>query len=157
MKQMALKTYGRIIGALMSVVSFLTGFIACSQNNLVDDATAAYGSPVASYIVKGTVASEAGTPIQNIRVVVPKDGAGQYGDVVYTNANGEYKIEFNASFVQNKTFEIVVSDVDGSANGGLFVADTAKVQFTKLDQIAAEKGWNEGTFQKAGQNFTLKH
>jgi putative lipoprotein (rSAM/lipoprotein system) len=154
MKKAVLKTYGKLVGVLLSFVGFLTG---CSLDNHDEGGIIAmYGVPGADFVISGNVKdAQSGTPVKNIRVVVPANAT--YGDTVYTNANGDYEVTLLRSPTLDQTFDVIASDVDGSVNGGPYRSDTLKVQFTKNDKVANGSGWNTGTYKKAGQNFSLKN
>lgn len=154
MKKVVLKTYGKIIAAILSFIGIMLGNSSC-----INDKTAPeYGIPNADFIVKGKVTDAANTaPINKIRIVVPKSYYPLKGDTVYTNANGEYEVKFNDFPNPNTTFKVIASDMDKEANGGWYVSDTLKIQFTDKDKIKNGEHWYAGTFQKTNQNFALKH
>lgn len=148
MKQAVLKTYGKIIGAILSLIGFITGLISCNNEP---------GSPTATYIVAGNVTSAQGnSPINNIRIVVDKLNPLQAEDTVYTNASGVYEIKFQDVNDLSRTYNVIASDVDGYNNGGLFLPDTLQIQFTDKDKTSNGNGYNFKVYQKTGQNLTLK-
>lgn len=150
MKKIALKTYGRMIGLLLSLFGFLT---SCETKTIAE-----YGVPSADYIVKGKVTdAKTDKPIQNIRVVVPDKKFAQFGqDTVYTNSNGEYEINFKYYSDLSEPYNVIAADIDGFDHDGLYKADTLKVTFEKNDLIKkGDGGWYSGIYQKINQNFKL--
>jgi putative lipoprotein (rSAM/lipoprotein system) len=154
MKKAVIRTYGKLIGAILTFLGLFTG---CEQSDS-GGITPLYGVPSATFIVKGNVKdAQASTPIRNIRVVVPYANLTQKGDTVFTDANGNYEIKMTGYTELNQQVKVIASDVDGISNGGVYQSDTLKIQFTSGDKIANGSNWNSGTYQKTGQNFSLKY
>jgi len=155
MKKTVLKTYGAIIGAILS---FLGIFTSCRHDD-GEELIAEYGIPVSHYIIKGNVKdAQTNAPIQSIRIVVPNKNQNQSGgDTVYTDKNGNYEVKDYAYLTLGEPFKLIASDVDGSANRGYYQPDTLKLEFTDKDKIAKSNGWVGAAYQKTGQNFSLKY
>lgn len=154
MKKAALKTYGKIVGVLLSFVAFLTG---CDWP--FSPPVAEYGVPTADFIIKGKVTdAKSEKPLKNIQIVVPVREYSSYGlDTTYTDSNGEYEIKFQEFPTLDQPFKVVASDIDGENNNGLFKSDTIKTQFLLSDKIQKGTGsWFVGIYQKTNQNFSLK-
>lgn len=155
MKKAALKTYGKIVGILLSLVTFLTG---CDWP-FSPEPIAEYGVPSAEFIIKGKVTSSATEkPIKNIRVVIPGIKYPLQGlDTTYTDANGEYEVKYGDFPIFSEQYKVIFSDTDGTNNDGQFKSDTLKVSFSAEDQIKKGSGsWYSGIFQKTNQNIALK-
>lgn len=154
MKKAALKTYGKIVGILLSFVTFLTG---CDWP-FSPEPVAEYGVPSADYVIKGKVTSSATEkPIKNIRVVIPGIKYPFLGlDTTYTDANGEYEVKYGDFPILSEQYKVVFSDIDGANNDGQFRSDTLKVSFSASDQVKKGSGWYSGIFQKTNQNIALK-
>lgn len=129
----------------------LLGYSCSSDGD--DEILCEYGSPHASYEIKGKVVDEAGKTIPNIRITLPKDTNQNYfymlKDTLKTDEQGEFKasIEFT-SFGEDVTFKIKAEDIDGIENGGQFEDIITDVPFKKKDLTGGDNSWNAGNAQK---------
>lgn len=144
MKRIALKTYGKILAFILSFF----GLSSCDFYPRVE-----YGTPSADYIVKGKVTdAQTNVPVKGIGIIVPN----KLCDTVYTNEQGDYKVELNTFPYWNEKMKVIAKDLDGSANGS-FESDSLEIEFTSKDQTKKASGnWYSGTFEKTNQNFKLK-
>lgn len=147
MKKIVLKSYGKLIAWLLTLVG---GMQACE----ITEPRVEYGMPTADYVIKGSVTDQATKkPIGNINVI-SKSRYSPYGnDTVKTNANGEYEFEYNR--ILTDQFAIFAEDVDGDANGGTFAPDSIKFTPSEMKRTKKGKNWYDGAFEKE-VNFTLK-
>lgn len=151
MKRIALKTYGKIIAALLSIVSFITG---CEIGG---ETPVEYGTPSSDYLIKGKVTeTDVLKPIKDIQVIRrSRWNAPHRNDTVRTAADGSYELKFEEP--QQDEIVIYAEDVDGLENGGAFVTDTIRVKVSDLKQTKKRNGWYMGEFEKTDVNFKLKH
>lgn len=140
MNQNALKFFDKLLMALLGLFPFLS---AC------DEPRTLYGTPSATYVVKGRITDETtNAPLKNIRVMLHENDDIPYyrKDTVYTNELGTYNLTFEGYSMDNITIHLKAEDVDGEANGGLFQprVDSVAVTESNWDKSDAE-GWNIGT------------
>jgi putative lipoprotein (rSAM/lipoprotein system) len=107
---------------------------------------AEYGTPTATFIVKGNVSSEDNNKIPNIKVVM------EY-DTVYTNADGTYQVS-TGNFPEDQNILVEFTDVDGSENGQFQSTDTV-VSFIDPKFINGDGSWFAGEATKE-LNIKLK-
>jgi putative lipoprotein (rSAM/lipoprotein system) len=140
MKNKALKLFDKIVMALLGLFPFLT---AC------DDPRYLYGTPSATYVVKGKVTDETtNAPLKNIRVMLREnDDIPQYPlDTVYTDELGAYRITFDGYVRENLSIYLKAEDVDGEANGGNYQAKEDVVDIKDSNWKSTESnGWDMGT------------
>ena len=144
------KTYRKILAALLAVLGF--GGAAC--NGAPWEMRAEYGTPSATFKVKGTVAYKTSeteyTSIKNINVVLFKkyeyDTEIQYSEIgsTYTLGNGVFNVEGTA-FPEKKILYIELTDIDGEENGGLFATDIIEADFSKATFSGGDGHWYNGT------------
>jgi hypothetical protein len=147
MKQIVLKTYGKMLALLMSFFGFIIG---CDK---WIDPVAEYGVPSADFKVKGTVKSaHTGNPIPNIRIIV-KEPFERNADTAFTDAGGNYSLEINQ--IIGFPVKIHAHDVDGEANGS-FNPDSIVVDWDNVSRIKKGKGWYKGMYEKNDADFILK-
>lgn len=140
MKKQSIKLFDKIVAALLAFIGYALGSCSCD-----------YGTPSASFEVKGTVMGIESGPLDNIHVIVDTNQG--WKDTICTNKQGYYNYaghDFTAPRVRIK-----VEDVDGEANGGEFLSDSTEFVFTKDDRTEKGDGWYEGHFERT-VNFTLK-
>lgn len=140
MKNKAVKIFDKIVMALLGLFPFLA---AC------DDPRTLYGTPSATYVVKGKVTDETThAPLKNIRVMLHEnDEYPEYRlDTVYTDELGAYNLTFKGYTKQNLTIYLKAEDVDGDVNGGQYPAKEDTVVVTESNWDKSDAGsWNIGT------------
>jgi len=149
MKKIAIKTYGKILTLFFSMVGMITG---CDWF----EPSYEYGCPSADYIIKGKVTDkQLKKPIKNI-AVIRKAYSSPYGnDTVRTDFRGDYELKYRHYGGEDL---IVVEDLDGFENGGLFVSDSIKVDWKQMKKIKKGDGrWYDGVFLRADTNFEMEH
>ena len=110
--------------------------------------TCEYGTPEATYHVKGTVTNAEGQPIKGIGVV-PSKGWDSTGDSVRvdryldtTDADGRYNVTFDCHFPRTD-ISLELNDIDGVENGNYQdTIVTIKTDATPL--TGASDHWYEG-------------
>lgn len=114
-----------------------------------------YGSPYATYDIKGKVVNEKGTAIPDMQVIIPAPDADNeedqfmYRDTLLTNSTGEFNKRLEVgSFGEDITFKIATQDIDGEANGGLFEDTVTEVAFKKEDLKGGDGNWYAGNAKK---------
>lgn len=114
-----------------------------------------YGSPYATYDIKGKVVNEKGTAIPDMQVIIPAPDADNeedlfvYRDTLLTNSTGEFNKRLEVgSFGEDITFKIATQDIDGEANGGLFEDTVTEVAFKKEDLKGGDGNWYSGNAKK---------
>lgn len=114
-----------------------------------------YGSPYATYDIKGKVVNEKGTAIPDMQVIIPAPDTDNeedlfvYRDTLLTNSTGEFNKRLEVgSFGEDITFKIATQDIDGEANGGLFEDTVTEVAFKKEDLKGGDGNWYAGNAKK---------
>ena len=96
------------------------------------------------YKIKGRVTDEAEQPVQGIKVTVHNFDA--VLDTAYTDVEGEFVTDKLTTFDYVGGTEVVLTDVDGEENGGMFAPDTVKFEEMKVDTIS-EEDWGGGEYE----------
>ena len=135
LKNWLLVTLGGMLGV---------NFAGCDE---ILSPTCEYGTPEATYHVKGTVTNANGQPIPGIGVRI-YDPWGEEPDTtmssIYsdtTDAEGRYSVIFERSF-PGSTLPLKFNDIDGEANGSYL--DTVVYISTDNVQTNGGDGWYEG-------------
>lgn len=142
----------------------LTGFLtllgfACSDENREDGGTVEeYGTPYATYEIKGKVINENESPIPNIEI--QSESRMGYSDTsiykpitpdseknVKTNQDGNFTAQYGA--FPTDTIRIIA--IDGSSNNS-FLNDTIKIGLKNEDYTGGNK-WYKGAVKK---DITIK-
>ena len=149
MKARITHLYEIIAGAILG----LLGFGGCDKPGKIFDYPAPeYGMPHANYIIRGSVHSEeSGDPIPGIKAIVRygirSDGEIPYGIGAEARTDESGKVETSYTEFPADKIEVVLEDVDGEKNGGLFQRDTLREDRLTIEQTAKPSGaWFEGEF-----------
>lgn len=133
------KRYSTLTSFLLSILGFGA---ACSLSGCE------YGTPFATFKVKGNVKSEVtSNAIPNIRVVM------EY-DTTFTDESGNYQIS-NTEFPYDQTFLVEFKDIDGETNGEYQPLDTI-VEFNDPEFSGGTDNWDSGETEKE-VNVKLKN
>ena len=138
MKRALLKKYNTLISILLSILGFGA---ACSLSSCEYGIIAVeYGTPNATFKVKGSVKSEeTSNNLPYIRVVMGEDTA-------FTDESGNYHVE-NIDFPDDQTFLVEFKDIDGETNGEYEPLDTI-VEFIDPEFSGGSGGWDNGETEK---------
>lgn len=150
MKKSIVGLFDKIIIALLSCFAFFTG---C---DILKESPCEYGTPTADFEIKGTVTdSITSNALPNIRVIRKNADYPQFGDTIYTDANGKYSFSFRDFPSENPTFPIKVEYIDGALNGGDHVSKQVNVVINSTDWVKDGDGhWYYGKALKT-QDFKL--
>ena len=151
--------YNAVLTALLSIIGF-----GCSSSD-DPEYICMYGTPHADYQFSGTVTDESGSPVSGIKVSAKNvyrlyDGTvvETYGvDSTLTDSKGKYAVEGEA-FLGEHILKLIVEDLDGEANGGIFMNDTIDIDFDnakKVKEPDKDDYWSNGTFA-ISQDIKLK-
>lgn len=143
------------IDRLLSALLVLLGFSSCG--NEPGDTPCEYGTPYATYEVKGKVVNKTTkTPVANIQVKLSLNREGASNNLPTQSGQSTGAGEFTVSSIGFPTvdvdYKLTVTDVDGPANGGTFKAATTDVSFKDIKPVGGEH-WNAG---KATQTITIE-
>lgn len=143
----------RFSGRLMSGALAALGFVSCSTSDDDDNRgiICLYGTPTATFHVKGKVTDESRQPLQGKRVIlkpminenVSYDPI--YNDTLKTDAEGNY--DRTTPFYPIKSLRVVCEDPAGT-----YEADSTTVN---LEYKNGDGEWNRG-IAEAEADFTLK-
>ena len=142
---------GRIIKFLLICLGFKS-LTACDVE--VWQGTVEYGTPYAEYEVKGRVSDAEGTPISGVRVSIGEENL--VDSVAVTDVDGRFHVNHGTHPFNNSTFDILFTDIDGEAGGGLFESDTVTVRAELVKE--GENTWDSGDYAVPGEvEVTLYH
>lgn len=132
------KRFNTLISFLLSILGFGA---ACSLNSCEYGTPAMeYGTPYATFKVKGSIKSElTSNTIPNIRVVMGYD-------TTYADESGNYQV-FNTNFPDDQTFLVEFKDIDGEVNGEYQALDTI-VEFIDPVFYGGTGNWDNGETEK---------
>lgn len=145
-----LKKVNWLLAGLLALLGF--GQMGCDKMYPVE-----YGTPHATYALKGKVVDEQNRPIPRIQVQIQsQDGlrdpfAYAPVDTIYTDEQGNFAWEIDFF---SPVFQVTSDDTDEEANGGWFDSDTLEVNFSG-EELTGGKGWYEGRAEKE-VNIILK-
>lgn len=141
---------------LTTLLGFL-GFSSCEEDNSGNDnIICMYGTPTASYTIKGKVTNQAGQALSDIQIIVsdmefsyqsrpdfiPDTPYGSYpvNDTLYTGKEGEFETRQTAFPKDTVKYNL---KVNLNGNNPHYQADSLKVTFLRKDLQEGE-GWNIG-------------
>ena len=136
---------------MLSACLVALGFTACDKydDNGGGGEIFEYGTPLATFKVKGTVASTGKKPIRNIRAVlvevIGNEEDAFNADTVYTRADGTFDLKVTTS-PQETEFKLKLEDIDGAENGS-YAPKTVAVVFEKA-KFTGGNGWYKGDTEK---------
>ena len=148
------KLYPHLLNGANWVLASLLTLLGYSCSGVDDNGLLCeYGSPHASYEIKGKVVDNAGKTIPNIQVTISNTAADHSSfyvkDTLTTNAQGEFNISAGlVSFGEDTSFKIKAEDIDGIENGGKFEEVITEVPFKKTDLKEGDGNWNAGNAKK---------
>lgn len=143
----------RFSGRLMSGALAALGFVSCSTSDDDDNRgiICLYGTPTATFHVKGKVTDESRQPLQGKRVILkPMINESDsydpiYNDTLKTDAEGNY--DRTRPFYPIKSLRVVCDDPDGK-----YEVDSTTVE---LKYKGGDDAWDRG-IAEAEADFTLK-
>jgi len=143
MKKVEIKVRKKLNVIISIIIAFLGFATACEKEPNV-----LYGTPHATFIVKGNIQSKLNTSnIPNIQVLMGYNYNGViYNDTAYSDINGDYEVKF-VEFPTNQTFLVQFNDIDGATNGEFDSFDTT-VEFINPEFTNASGSWDQGETEK---------
>lgn len=139
----------RISASLLNSILLLLGFSSCDNNE-----PQMYGTPYATYSLKGKVIDAQRQPIRDIEVElkgVRNTLSYNRAEPLKTNASGEFA--FKGDLGAEEKFRLVARDVDGAANGS-FKSDSIDITMDKPS--GGDGSWFQGTTSKDDIVITLQ-
>lgn len=137
-KSSLFKRFNTLISFLLSILGFGAAFSLSSCE--YGTPAVEYGTPFATFKVKGSVKSElSSNAIPNIRVVMGND-------TTFSDESGNYQIS-NTDFPDDQTFLLEFKDIDGKTNGEYQALDTI-VEFIDPKFSGGTGDWNSGETEK---------
>ena len=112
-----------------------------------------YGTPYATYSLKGKVVDAQKQPIPDIEVKIKVGNGGVYYSPIAslkTNSSGEFS--FKENLTAEGKFRLIARDADGAANGS-FKSDSIDIT---TDKPSGGDGWFRGTTSKEDIVITLQ-
>jgi putative lipoprotein (rSAM/lipoprotein system) len=133
---------------LLNSILLLLGFSSCDSNE-----SEMYGTPYATYSLKGKVVDAQKQPIPDIEVKIKVGNGGVYYSPIAslkTNSSGEFS--FKENLTAEGKFRLIARDADGAANGS-FKSDSIDIT---TDKPSGGDGWFRGTTSKEDIVITLQ-
>lgn len=143
-----IKCFDKVILTLLGFVGLLS---AC-------ETVAEYGTPNADFVIKGTITdSISSSKVPNIRVIRTDVNNPTRKDTIYSDSKGNYQFTFNSFAYEKPEFDIKVEDIDGSLNGGEFIAQQARISIINTDWVnSGDDDWYYGKAIKTRDFKLLK-
>lgn len=142
------------INKLIAWLLAVSGFTGCET---IGGGRVMYGTPHATFEVKGVVTDEAGEPVRDIKIVVTDGDKNRYDGeltVGITDGSGNYRMV--GSWFGGSDLVVTTEDIDVDKNGGEFEAGVLELKVESGDYVGGE-GWNRGSVTKtADLELTLK-
>lgn len=132
----------KLLWMLLALLGFAPSCID-SENDDPDPYICEYGTPSASFSVKGKVTDDEQVPIPGIQVKLGEDYLGS--EEVFTDENGEFAfVKAFAHSIPKTPVPLIFTDVDGEENG-LFDSVSVDVQFEQNPDVN-HNSWYQGDF-----------
>lgn len=144
--------------ALAGMLTLMGFNVSCDDENGGDGGgMVEYGTPHASYVIKGKVVDPANNPIPNIQIKCAAEHSYSEGQkfVVADSTNTDDSGAFHATFgvFPTEKIKVIATDIDGKLNGS-FEKDSVEVTIHKEDYKNGSH-WNKGEATKE-VTLTLK-
>ncbi len=140
MKAKIIKKHNKLLSFFLSLLGFGSVLTFNSCEDEVSPSSCEYGTPYATFNVKGTVKSETtSNTIPNIRVVMGYD-------TTFTAEDGSFQVS-TSEFPDDQTFTVSFKDIDGVNNGSLQPMDTT-IEFTDPEFTDGDDSWYSGETEK---------
>ncbi len=136
--------YNRSLNWINYLLGCLLGLLGFSCDG-IGETPDEYGTPWATYQFRGRVLDASNQPIGNLRVkaIPANDDMALYArDTTRTDAEGAFLIE-TAGF-PTSSFELIIEDTDGEANGGQFNNMSTLIQIDDSEYQEGDGRWYEG-------------
>ncbi|GAB4290597.1 MAG: hypothetical protein Kow0068_16020 [Marinilabiliales bacterium] len=141
-----MKLYHKLLYLVLSAFSGV--FSACTK----------YGTPYAEYIIEGNVTDTNDIPINNISINIYSNG--HHENQTLTTLSGNYYVHGEYYDLDSTKWEIIVEDVDGEEDGGVFTP--AGISFvTRTNDISTDQYYEKDNRYDKGTlyrniNFVLQ-
>lgn len=149
-----LKGSNWVLAGLLS----LLGFPSCGDNG--SGGLEMYGTPSATYSIRGKVQNAAKEAIPDIKIQFLTEHSGDgkiwhdtISSPVLTNSRGEFEGHF-VSF-PTSDIRVIATDIDGPANGS-YSKDSIDIKINAEEYTGDKGAWNKGTVYKENINLELK-
>ncbi len=154
---------------LLSGLLMMLGFSACNwedPENDPDTVICMYGTPTATFSIKGKVMNQDQQALSGIRIIVANREKCQQAttnftpdhpvvstpvnDTIYTDLEGKFTWHDGTLPSDTIRYELQFHDTDTTPNEPHYRTDTVKVEFLDKNIIAHETGnpWNRGKAEK---------
>lgn len=144
-KHLVFNSYNSLILLLISLMGFTT---SCTKD---EEPLLMYGSPHATFIVKGEIKSaQTQQPIPDIivemRIVYEEEGGSRLANTGFSRGNGDYEVRMG-DFPGDYTIQLKFTDTDGVLNGEFESKDTTVV-FKDSKYTDGDGSWYSGYVEK---------
>lgn len=159
MRKKMTRWYETVLSALLTML----GFSSCE--NVSHNVVCEYGCPNVEYQVKGTVTDAAsGKPVEGIQAKVAAvertdEGVEVYGmDSLTTSKDGTFAFPLmNDMNIDGLRTSLILEDVDGMENGGVYASDTIELKSLPREQVKEGDGkWFGGGFELKAERSLKK-
>lgn len=133
----------KLLFMILSLLGFATACSSCSDE---EEFMCEYGTPFATFSVKGKVLNKSGEPIPNIKVSVNHSSH----SFVASKEDGSFILDKHQAFYlksnsSGSDFNIIFTDIDGAENGQ-YKEHKAVVTFTENPDFKSDSSWHQGDF-----------
>lgn len=144
-KKMTLKLK-KVLNRIAAFMLVVLGFSSCG-NDGDDPIPDEYGTPFATYQLKGKITDQDGKPLNGIQVQLCLSGVKDNPiSPLNTDEDGNYVYKPLLYYSSYGDIKIKITDVDGQANGGEFNTDSVMPTEMQLKQTKEGDGWDAGTY-----------
>lgn len=141
----------KIIVWLLALLGFGAATAGCGNLMYGSPTPDEYGTPHASFEVKGKVTDQAGEPVRGIKISVNWDNPAIVSEdhlSATTDSKGEYVLQDSFAWPATGKLAVTATDVDGAENGGDFATKTVNVEVKESDYTGGSGSWNHGAMRK---------
>lgn len=163
--------WNRGMSYLLSTLLACLGFASCDSEKGENPMICMYGTPTATFAIKGKVVNESGKALSGIQVVVPSlefgfvsrpgvipdhpNGTLPLRDTLYTTDDGQFVWHGGAFNYDTVRYHLQFNDIRPVEDAPLYLPDSLKVTFLATELKNGDGAWNRGYAEKKVE-ITLK-
>lgn len=149
---------------LLSSLLACLGFTSCDSEKGENPMICMYGTPTATFVIKGKVTDESGKGLPGIQVVVPNlefgfvtrpgvildhpNGTLPLCDTLYTQEDGQFAWHGAAFNYDTVRYNLRFNDLHAVEDAPFYQADSLKVTFLATELKNGDGAWNWGYAEK---------
>mgnify|MGYP006376085629 CR=1 FL=1 len=119
---------------MKTVRSFIYLICLIIMHSCMDADSPYQGSDMEYCLVQGHVTDQLGVPLEKIRIGIKSRNNDKLATTYYTSSNGSFQCELAIPEDNSQmAIEIIIEDIDGEENGGLFESKTDMITIFEED------------------------